>query len=554
MTMPRRVRDWGMDWYRTPDWSLDDQEHFELKLRRAHQENRGQYLRIKGLSLESAGLTDAARSLFVRAAVEAGKDPFEKSTAWENLADSVKLDDPELSERLLRRILEINPTLNFTTGMAEVHLADRLLRRRTPEALDEARELLDAWDERGEGRFSSQLFEAAVARARWCEATGDAAGASEWAAHALELAEIESPLANAPGLAVQDLDRDLADWLTRVASSSDTPRARQRNASTCNSDDRFWETIDSASTAGRLDVDALTALLTARGVRAAGRFHRELGHLLVDLDRQDLHDVYAGSTGAPLVSPDGFLHWRAGVIAAGREVYERALRGESDDLATLEECEDLLHAASEASDRDFHFDEDVESGSTLRHWPMLRACAVEEDSPDDDDELRFHWITLTVEDVTEPPLPPEEQWGEDFHRHPTPEDIDFVAQNSRANLAGALTEGLGRSSAPSPGPTILVELDEEAEAPRLALVHNSFDPTFREPGVLVRLRREDVIPLDDAGVDDVFTVVLLDALDLVLPEGSPLRDRLRRMIEEHRATAEPASLRRDSDQEQIPTS
>lgn len=222
MTTPRQVRDWGIDWYRTPDWSPDDQEHFELKLRRARPENRGQYLRIKGLSLESSGLTGAARSLFVRAAVEAGKDPFEKSTAWENLADSVKIDDPALSERLLRRILEVNPTSNFTTGMAEVHLADLLLREETPESLDEARELLDAWDERGEGRFSSALFEAAVARARWSEATGDATGASEWAAHALELAEIESPLANAPGLAVQDLDRDLAEWLTVLARRTTT--------------------------------------------------------------------------------------------------------------------------------------------------------------------------------------------------------------------------------------------------------------------------------------------------------------------------------------------
>ena len=65
MTTPRQVRDWGMDWYRTPDWSLDDQEHFELKLRRARQENRGQYLRIKGALHErgcSAGLNPPASS------------------------------------------------------------------------------------------------------------------------------------------------------------------------------------------------------------------------------------------------------------------------------------------------------------------------------------------------------------------------------------------------------------------------------------------------------------------------------------------------------------
>lgn len=211
-----------MDWYRTPGWTLAEQEHFERKLARARKENRAEYLRIKGLSLEDAGVTDAARTLFVRAAVEAGKNYFTQSSALEHLADSVADDDPAESERLLRRLIEVNPTLNGTTHLAEVHLAELLIRRGTREALSEAREHLDSWDARGAGDFSGQLFEAAVARARWNEATGDATAAAEWAAHALELAEVESPLKNAPGLAVQDLDDELATWLIDLAGGSVT--------------------------------------------------------------------------------------------------------------------------------------------------------------------------------------------------------------------------------------------------------------------------------------------------------------------------------------------
>jgi len=212
-----------MDWYRTPGWTLAEQEHFERKLARARKENRADYLRIKGLSLEDAGVADAARTLFVRAAVEAGKDCFTQSSALEHLADSVADYDPAGSERLLRQLIEVNPTLNGTSHMAEVHLAELLIRRGTPDALSEAREHLDSWDARGAGDFSVQLFEAAVARVRWNEATGDTTAASEWAAHALELAAVESPFKNAPGLAIQDLNDEPATWLTDLAGDSRGP-------------------------------------------------------------------------------------------------------------------------------------------------------------------------------------------------------------------------------------------------------------------------------------------------------------------------------------------
>lgn len=211
-----------MDWYRTPGWTLVDQEHFERKLRRAHKESRTQYLRIKGLALERAGVTDAARTLLLRAAVEAGKAYSEESAALENLADSLFDDEPAESQRLLRRVIEVNPTLNGTSHMEEVHLAELLIRCGTPEALSEAGELLDSWDARGVGDFPAHLFKAAVARARWNEAIGETATAAEWAAYALELAEVDSPFKKAPGLAIQKLDEGLSTWLANLAEDKDS--------------------------------------------------------------------------------------------------------------------------------------------------------------------------------------------------------------------------------------------------------------------------------------------------------------------------------------------
>jgi hypothetical protein len=215
-----------MEWYRSTEWSLDEQERFELKLRRARPENRGEYLRIKGLALESAGLIAAARALYVRAAVEAGRDEFTQSAALEHLADSLFDDDPAESERLLRKIIAVNPSLNGTSHMEEVHLAELLIRRGTAEGLAESLELLDSWDARGEGDFPAQLFEAAVARARWNDVAGETVAAAEWAGRALELAEAESPLTETPGLAVQDPDDVLVAWLTKLAERGTSARTR----------------------------------------------------------------------------------------------------------------------------------------------------------------------------------------------------------------------------------------------------------------------------------------------------------------------------------------
>lgn len=213
-----------MDWYRTESWDLQAQEHFELKLSRARPWNRPQYLRIKGLALKEAGEVEAARSLFVRSIVASGSDAEESAFTLECLGDTLRSDDPGTAERLYRRSLDINPTLNGTSHQVEVHLAELLIRRGTPEALGEARGLLETWEARfGGARFPFELFMRAVVWARWNDADGHAAKAQQWAQQALEVAQLESPLARVPGLAVTDLDDDLRAWLASVAAGSQGP-------------------------------------------------------------------------------------------------------------------------------------------------------------------------------------------------------------------------------------------------------------------------------------------------------------------------------------------
>jgi len=203
------------EWYRTPGWTLADQEDFERRLRRAKPWNRGDYLRIKGLALWEEGLVGVARTLWIRALTET-RDSFTQMPALEHLADSLRDEDPDVAEVFYRRMLAQDPTLNGTSTMAEVHCAELLIRRGDVASLEEARTLLDAWTER-DPLFPAERFAGAVVEARWHDATGRPEAAGRWAADALELAELESPLASAPGLAVRGIEPALETWLREVA-------------------------------------------------------------------------------------------------------------------------------------------------------------------------------------------------------------------------------------------------------------------------------------------------------------------------------------------------
>lgn len=179
------------EWYRWPDWSPADQVDFEARLKRSWSSNRHQYLRIKGLALAADGQTDAAKALFLR--VLDSEDEFSelsKAGALENLADLHMHSDPAEAERYLRRLLAEYPTLNATTGMAEVTLAEILVKRRNQSSVIEAMELLRAWVARDRSPFPINMFRWHLVLIDAAEIMGDRETARSSARTALELVEM----------------------------------------------------------------------------------------------------------------------------------------------------------------------------------------------------------------------------------------------------------------------------------------------------------------------------------------------------------------------------
>lgn len=200
------------EWFRSPAWGPDDQEEFERRLARARATSRGQYLRIKGLALQAAGHIDGARSLWLRVLDAPGYEN-QRWSALEHLADLAFDDDPALAEALYRQLLVEDPSLNATTPMAEVRLAELLTRKGTPQSLDEAGEFLNSWQAARYSPFPVNHFQWELARARWGEAIGRPDVVRESAEGAIALADRGSPFPRHPGVGVVHVDRDVMKWL-----------------------------------------------------------------------------------------------------------------------------------------------------------------------------------------------------------------------------------------------------------------------------------------------------------------------------------------------------
>lgn len=201
------------EWFRSPAWGPDDQADFEARLRRARRTGRSQYLRIKGLALNEAGELDGARALWLRVLEDPDGSPVMRWPTLEHLGDLDAESDPDEAERRYRQLLEEDPTLNATTQMVEVKLAELLTRRKTPTALDEAWCLLEAWRVNRQSPFPANHFAWAVARARWAEAAGRPDVVRESARRALDFNEAAAPFARHPGAGVVRADKQLLKWL-----------------------------------------------------------------------------------------------------------------------------------------------------------------------------------------------------------------------------------------------------------------------------------------------------------------------------------------------------
>lgn len=175
------------------------------------------YLRIKGLALEAAGHSDGSRSLWLRVLADPDGSSGMRWATLEHLGDLDVDDDPEEAESRYRQLLDEDPTLNGTTGMAEVKLAALLTRKSSPAALDEAWRFLEIWRTDRHSPFPANHFRWAVARARWGEAAGQPDVTRDSARQALGFAERGAPFPRHPGVGVVNAQKQLIEWLRAQA-------------------------------------------------------------------------------------------------------------------------------------------------------------------------------------------------------------------------------------------------------------------------------------------------------------------------------------------------
>jgi tetratricopeptide (TPR) repeat protein len=206
------------EWFRTRDWSPESQVDFERRLLRARPYNRPQYLRIKGLALNAAGDVDGARALWQRVVDEGGVSWVEEASATEHLADSYRLDSPELAARLYRRVSELSPTLSGTSGTHHIKLAQLLLDIGAPDALPEVGELLRWWVENARMPFPDAHFSWNIAYVNWALALGDKESAREGARRALDLAQRGPVFPRHPTVGLVRIDNATMKWLRSLAS------------------------------------------------------------------------------------------------------------------------------------------------------------------------------------------------------------------------------------------------------------------------------------------------------------------------------------------------
>ncbi len=204
------------DWYRTGDWDSAAQADFDSRLRRAHQASRPQYLRIKGLALQEAGLGEAAEGLWLRT-LDEYPDDADGVSVREHLGDlAVSRGRLKDAEGFYRNVFDEAPDGSRTSGMVFLSLAEVLVATDRPR---EALLLLETADMAELEMFTSTLFRWYVVHANAAIATGDPNTAAADASYALALVEEPSQYARHPGVGVVAANDTLLLHLRRLAAA-----------------------------------------------------------------------------------------------------------------------------------------------------------------------------------------------------------------------------------------------------------------------------------------------------------------------------------------------
>jgi tetratricopeptide (TPR) repeat protein len=205
------------DWYRTHEWDSAARTDFYSRLGRAQGASRPQYLRIKVLALEAAGLDEAAEELWLRA-LDEYPDDTGAVTVREHLGDlAVRRGRLQDAERFYRSISDEAPHGSMTSGMVFVSLAEVLVATDRPR---EALLLLETADMDELEVLASNLFRGYVVHANAARAAGDPDTATADASYALTLVDQPSQYARHPGVGVVAADETLLHHLRRLAEAA----------------------------------------------------------------------------------------------------------------------------------------------------------------------------------------------------------------------------------------------------------------------------------------------------------------------------------------------
>jgi hypothetical protein len=202
------------DWFRGTAWDPPTREMFELKLGRARQTSRAQYLRIKGVGLTGAstlGVREAGRDLLRRVLDGYPDDRVQVTLASADLGDSLLRDgDLEEAADCFRRSMA---GLGNVHCGAELGLAETILLAGWSERYDEAATAL-ASSPASSNPFPAWRFRWHLAAARLARRQGDAAEASKHASEALGcIAEDHSPFPRHRNLGLVSTDEGTVNEL-----------------------------------------------------------------------------------------------------------------------------------------------------------------------------------------------------------------------------------------------------------------------------------------------------------------------------------------------------
>ncbi len=209
------------EWFRSPHWDQAARADFEQRLSRAQAHDRSQYLHIKALALREARMLDEARNLLLRVTTQ---HPLTADAAFaaELLGDLAREQGRVgVAESYYRSVLQRWPSLNGTSWMVEVSLAELLTARGGDPACNEALQLLQNRLNRVPPMLDDDLFRWHVALARAAGQLGDTETQQRAARTALSLVDRGAQFARHPTIGLVNTDKRTLAWLRQLAANGD---------------------------------------------------------------------------------------------------------------------------------------------------------------------------------------------------------------------------------------------------------------------------------------------------------------------------------------------